>query len=496
VPSDRSRTILWVTVCAFVGLTAAAIAPIRSNDYFWHLATGRWIVEHRAVPLTDPFGVASSREPWINDEWLFDVGVYPVFSIGGHAGVAWALAIATAALFCAMLVLLQRRAGEGAGAPVSAVALLIVICWYGAEGWLRERPSAAGAACLAVVLMLVSRPRRPWRIAALFATTVVWANVHPSALIAPVVVGLSGAGAIAVVATAIALLANPYGIHGVLAPIRLVNLIRLGDFHNEEWAPSTPAEFPLFYAIVIAALLLFAMRRRREDLGRFLVFALLTILAMRFCRNQALFFVALPLLAGPAIPPLKKRIERLAAVAAAAILIAILANAWFHNGIDRSKFPVDAVARLRASGLPGRIYNTYGLGGFLIWNFYPERRVITDGRNELYVAYNIEHNRALRDLREWHRFIRKWDLRLAVFDYNRPPVRLENGREVPPALVYFPPREWALIAIDPVAMVFARRDAYPAGVLQRWEVTPPSTGANARPALRRAWPPPPPRTPQ
>lgn len=478
---------LRLGIVTFVALTVASLAPIRSNDYFWHLATGRWIWEHHALPLTDPFGVASSRAPWINGEWLFEVLLYPLFRLGGHAAVGWGLAIATAALFCAMFLRMTPAAGEGSGATL----LLIIICWYGAEAWLRERPSAAGAACLAVVIVLCSRPLTRWTLGALFLTVVVWANVHPSALIAPVVVALLAWRAAPV--AAVALVVNPWGVQGLLNPLHLVNVVK--DFHNEEWAPSTPGEFPLFYAIVVVALLLFVMRRHREDLGRFLVFVLLTALAIRFCRNQGLFFVALPLLIARSIPPVTAKVQRILLIASAAVMIAVLTGAWFRTGVDESKFPLSAVARLRESGLPGRIYNGYGTGGFLIWTFYGERRVITDGRNELYVAYNVEHNRALADVGEWHRFVHKWDLRLAVFDPRGITVRLPDGRSVPSALVYFPPREWALIAIDPAAMVFARRDAYPAALLARWAITP-RAGDGARSARPPASTPQSPRTPQ
>ena len=467
----RSGLNLLIVAGLFVALAASSLAPIRSNDYFWHLATGRWIWEHHALPLTDPFGIASSHAPWINGEWLFDAALYPLFQLGGHAAVSWTLAIVAAALFSLMFL-----HGERSGAQL----LLIVVCWYGAEAWLRERPSAAGAVCLAIVIVLAQRPPTRWTIAGIFLTTVVWANVHPSVLIAPVVVALlSGARVPSpaqparvraralhqmtpTIASAIALVVNPWGIEGVLNPMRVVGAVR--DFHNEEWAPSTLSEFPLFYAIVIVAALLFFWRRRTSNA---LVFGLLALLAIRYCRNQALFYVALPLLLAPLLPKIR---DRLLMAAAAVVLIAVLAGAWFRTGIDTSKFPVDAVARLKQSRLEGRIYNTYGLGGFLIWNFYPERRAITDGRNELYIAYNAEHERALRDVREWQRFIRKWDLRLAVYDPKGRTVFLESGREVPAALVYFPPREWALVAIDEAAAVFARRDAYPAGVLARWEL--------------------------
>ena len=476
----RSRTNLLVVGGLFMVLTAASLAPIRSNDYFWHLATGRWIWEHRALPLTDPFGIASTRAPWINCEWLFEVLVYPLFQLGGHAAVAWALAIATGALFAAFYA---RNAGDKfAGATL----LVIVIAWYGAEAWLHERPSAVGAACLAMVILLATRSA----VVPLFLTVVLWANVHPSAIIAPIVVAILARRVAPVIASAAALLVNPWFIQGVLNPFRLVG--EVGHFHNEEWAPSTPGEFPLFYAVVVAVLLLFIARRRREDLPRFLVFVLLTALAVRFCRNQGLFFVALPLLVLPSLPPVSLRIDRILGVAAAAVLVAVLAGAWWQTGVDATRFPVDAVARLKATGLEGRIYNTFGMGGFLIWELYPARRVITDGRNELYVAYNAEHERALVDGDAWHRFIRKWDLRLAVYERSREVV-LQNGQRMPAARLYFPPREWALIAIDRAAVVFARRDAYPPDFLARWEIRP-RGGADGRPAPQPAAAAPQPRT--
>ncbi|MEO8035402.1 MAG: hypothetical protein ABI837_13280 [Acidobacteriota bacterium] len=470
----------WLLPVAFVLVAIASLAPIRSNDYFWHLATGRWMVEHRALPLSDPFAVASSREPWINDEWLFELALYPLYALGGHAAVSLTLAVATAGLFAWLLRLAANEAGALVALP------LIVVSWYGAEAWLCERPSTAGAICLVALLSVLLRSEGSARVAGTFAITVLWINIHPSALIAPAVVALYEGGQAldrkrfgpllrpwSATASTAALFFNPYGLEGLIAPIRLTGLI--AQFHNQEWAPSRPGEFPLFYACAIGGLLLFALGGRREW-SRALVFAFLTVLAFRFCRNQGLFFAAAPLLLSAAIPNgVSVRIRQLAAFASVAAFLAVLTNAYLAVGIDEGKFPVTAVARLRATGLRGNIYNSYGTGGYLIWSFYPERRVVTDGRNELFVHYNAEHERALRDPVAWRALIRKYDLRLAVFDYHQPPVAVfdpRNGKavRVPQAVAYFPPRQWALIGVDEVAMLFARRDAFRPEELAKLEV--------------------------
>ncbi|HEU4402107.1 MAG TPA: hypothetical protein VFT43_08375, partial [Candidatus Polarisedimenticolia bacterium] len=52
---------------------ASSLTPIRSYDYWWHLATGRLILERHAVPHADPFSFTAAGRPWIDHEWLFQV---------------------------------------------------------------------------------------------------------------------------------------------------------------------------------------------------------------------------------------------------------------------------------------------------------------------------------------------------------------------------------------------------------------------------------------
>src|SRR5215217_6298811 len=44
-----------------------------SSDLWWHIATGRWIIEHRCLPLTDPWSFTRAGLPWLQHEWLSDV---------------------------------------------------------------------------------------------------------------------------------------------------------------------------------------------------------------------------------------------------------------------------------------------------------------------------------------------------------------------------------------------------------------------------------------
>src|SRR3990172_9033198 len=57
-------------------VTLAAMLAFRrldDADTWWHLAAGRWIAGHRAIPPTDTLSYTVPDHPWINLQWLFDL---------------------------------------------------------------------------------------------------------------------------------------------------------------------------------------------------------------------------------------------------------------------------------------------------------------------------------------------------------------------------------------------------------------------------------------
>ena len=467
----------------FVLVAIAAVAPIRSYDYFWHLTTGRWIVEHRAIPRFDPLAVASAHAPWINGEWLYEIVLYALHGFGGDGGISIISALLAAAIFTAGFFFAAREQDVG-------VALLIAaIAFAGASDRLGVRPAAAAALLIVVALgLLGSRLRLTPLTIAYAALTIVWINVHPSALLAPLLAmitmlrsagepadepsALRGLRAIAwrrwvvVVASAVALLVNPYGWNAIVAPLRLTSEIRSGGFVNAEWLPSSFDYFPLLYVTIAVVVLLFlGARDKRGNAWRFVTFAILAALAFRYVRNQGLFFAALPLL----VPPLGKFSRRVSTALAACALFP-LAWAFQHDihriGVDDERFPMHAVAALRSYNLDGNIYNVDQFGGLIEWTFYPARRALTDGRNELFRDFIAADAVAHRDSRAWHAMIAKYSLVLAVDEYQNEKIEVVDvasgeRRSLPASLVRYRRRDWALIAFDDAAMVFARRDAFP-----------------------------------
>ncbi len=57
------------------------------DDFFWHLASGRFIVENKYVPDKDVFGHVTSGVEWIPFEWGWDVLTYSLYEIGGYNAI-------------------------------------------------------------------------------------------------------------------------------------------------------------------------------------------------------------------------------------------------------------------------------------------------------------------------------------------------------------------------------------------------------------------------
>lgn len=495
----------WIVSVGSLSVTATAISlfRIRSTDIFWHLATGRWILEHGAIPRSDPFRFTSGGAPWVDHEWLFQVLVRGVERLGGLD----ALIALRVVLVVAIALLLFRTARRASLGPPAA-AVLAALALFGMRPRLILRPELLSFVALLLALQLLERLRagRRGALYALVGLTVAWANVHGAVLLAPVAAALYLLGAWLVdgrtkqarqrllLVPSLLLLAtfvNPYGyrILGVAAGIR--RAMRDLPGVNAEWAPQWLAPQPYFFCAVtlLAGLVLLARARgRRLDPASGLVAVAFGVLALTAVRHQALFFVAATPFAARTLaavgPPLHARraLGQLAPVAPAlvcgAIVLWILAppstgplrprqGAFTPGlGIERNRFPEGGADYLERHPEIGVLYNTFAHGGYLLWRLFPPRRVFHDGRMELEPGLLEEIGRARASGRDWEALMRRYgvDGALVRYDERRRPV-LVLGADGEPELegyrtsnaLLFPRSLYALVHWDDAAMLLVRR---------------------------------------
>ncbi len=166
----------WVDRAAiaatFLFVAVLQVHRLDDQDTWWHLATGRLIAERGSVPATDPFSFTAPGAPWINRQWLFDLGLYGLWGLGGDQ----ATGLGAGALFFAAFACAYRLARRRL--PAWAAAILVFLAAEAAVERFTVRPEAATFCLLAVQLLLLDGAVGWGTVAALVGVQVMWANLH------------------------------------------------------------------------------------------------------------------------------------------------------------------------------------------------------------------------------------------------------------------------------------------------------------------------------
>lgn len=282
---------------------------LNDPDTYWHIATGRWIWAHAAVPTTDPFSHTLPGAPWLAHEWLSELILAGAYGALGWAGVVALAALATAASLALLLRALERFVRPTVALGATAMAFFLMAAHVTA------RPHALALPILVAWAAALVRARDESRAPSLWflPLMVLWANLHGG-----FVVGLGLAGVLAVeavmtardgserraaalgwgrfvVGAALASLLTPQGIAGWWFPFKLMSLGFSLSFVGEWHAPALALFEPL--VLWLMALLVFALGTGlRVPLFRVLMVAGLVAMALSHTRNAELLAVLAPLL--------------------------------------------------------------------------------------------------------------------------------------------------------------------------------------------------------
>ncbi|MEA2783304.1 MAG: hypothetical protein QOK29_4848 [Rhodospirillaceae bacterium] len=183
-----------------LGATAGMIALLSRStlitpDFPWLWRTGQWIIDHRALPATDPFSWTAGDRPVVPHQWLFELLLAAIERVAGFAGLSiFYLAAAAGIYLVAPLAgAVPRPVRCLPIIAVSAVALILL------PVNLTLRPMLAGAAMLLLQYILLDRCRlRRLSTSATAAGVallyVLWANLHSSFVVGLILLAVAGIG--------------------------------------------------------------------------------------------------------------------------------------------------------------------------------------------------------------------------------------------------------------------------------------------------------------
>ncbi len=437
---------------------------ISDTDFWWHLKTGQFVLQRRALPVPDVFsytadlgrpaysGEEKVRYFNLTHEWLAQAVWYVIYRIGGFPAVVLFKALLLAFLCAIAGFLAARRAGDFRWGLLAAAAAASLAVEFAAD-----RPALITFLLVAVFVWILECGRPLWLLPAL---SVVWANSHGGFFLGWVILAIytltdRRLWRVALISVAVSGL-NPsfFRIVEILAAYRQSYLTQTLIEWSRPYLWGPPYAFNILLYTAAAVMALSWRRVALRDGLLFLAFGAASLLAYR---NLTLTAFLAPILIvaylprRPALPSITGPL--LALLLSAGLAAGIASGRFFQLRAALWKFPAGAADFLLARNIQAPLFNTYEYGGYLIWRLWPRQRVFIDGRALNESVYQ-DYVRALNasDQRQ-------------VLDRYRIGVVVANAFEYTTGTLYplvldlanAAETDWQLVYEDPQALVFLRR---------------------------------------
>jgi hypothetical protein len=460
-----------VSLVQVLFLSSGTQGLFRDSDTGWHVRNGEIILQTFELPRTDRFSYTGEGRPWFAWEWLSDAVFAAAYRISGLAGVAF-----TAAVVISIVAWGAACLSLALGADLFFTSgAVVVLLGTTSIHWL-ARPHVFSWVFALAFLAVAEQERRSrgrW-LYVLPALACLWANMHGSFLLGPVMLFIyAAAGARFVTAGVFSLLAtliNPYGwrLHRhVLTYLQDSYLMdHISEFRSFSFHSPGARYVELF--LLIAAVGILTLLRRRAYAPAVLGLAMLHI-ALYSARHMATAAVlVMPVAAAAlsrearklrALRPLMDYADRIRAIdrritGAVPLALVLIATAAGVRALERSGgvefnpklFPVQAADFLERNDVSGRLFSKDQWGGYLIFRFQGRRKVFIDGRSDFYGREMLETYATVADVKPgWDVVLRQYDVRLVLIP---PDHALASVLELSP--------DWKRIYSDTVAAVFER----------------------------------------
>ena len=412
---------LMLAVVLIPAVLGSSTTIFNDGDVSWHIATGQWILHHRAIPHTDPFSFTWAGKPWVPIEWLSETIYGAAYSVAGYGGVA---ALVTAALIALhAIVFVNGSRYVRPLAPIIAMDFVLV-------PMLLARPHVLVWPLLAGWTWLMLRARERDRAPPLAWALLIalWANLHGSFVLGVGIAGLFGLEALVFstdrtrvlkqwvpfgIACVAAMFVNASGLAGVVHPLRMANLEMLPLI--DEWKPSNPQVTPFFFGILAVVIALIAWKRPRLPWTRWLLLAGMLGLALLQVRHQAMLAILAAMVLPQGFARTGERPDRSAVLvtAVAAVALVVMRAVMPISPAENEANPWKLIAAVPAEYRSLPVLNGYSMGGPLILSGI---RPFIDGRGDMYGdALVSDYVRITSgDRAAFEQAVRQWGIRWAI----------------------------------------------------------------------------------
>jgi hypothetical protein len=515
---------LFAVFAIFVFL-ASTFKITGDDDFFWHLATGRYIVEHKVVPDTDVFGFATQGVEWIPFEWGWDVLTYGLYNIAGYNTILVFRSLAFVFIFFLYFLLLRKFKVNTFIIWLVLFTLLVAVI-----DRLSPRPHVITYIFFITVIYILTsfkyfdRDKYAKKLYFLPLIFFIWCNMHmgvmagglflfvftvseliiyfyPRKFSTNEIKPLSQAHLkillIVSVLSALALLVNPHGIHTYIYAYDHTKMKMLETVN--EWRSPFDTMYgsfvtTLYKVFLFGGLLILIYAYIKKDLFFALIYVVLffySIRAIRFTVDYELlitFFLAITLnyfmLRMGNSNIWKSTVNYLGYNNSVKVILALFTlyicfqipnnNIYgtlkyyrvFGWGINDEFIPVQLFNFMKENNIKGTPFNQFGTGGYLVWNF-PDQKNFIDSRNLNDRIFN-EYNSIMVKAPGFEKKMEKYGFDYVIY---LDPDLIRRQNEMKQIIVSYLSTnpEWKLVFWDDKSFLFLKNIPKFSDVIKKYE---------------------------
>lgn len=419
------------------------------DDVFWHLATGKHILETHQVPSTDIFGYMTQGQEWMPFEWGWDVITYSIFSFSGYNGLSVFRTILFLLIFYIYFLVLRKFKVN-----FTLIFISLFFLAFGIIDRLSPRPHIMSYLAFVLLLLIIVQYRyinRQKNSVLFFIPLIflVWANMHMGIIAGMFLLGIWVFSEIIIyfypnkfssreipaltkpellrlllifAASFLVMFVNPNFYQTYLYAYNHTKMKMLETI-NEWMSPFSNKYADSFVSVIYKTMLftgviiLFYANKKKDLFAALLYisFAVYSVRAMRFTVDYVLIiFIFLVVSIDFLIALLKN--DKVKSFLSANPVPKIILSVFFiflavnvnsndlylkflkyyrvtGFGINSDFIPTQMFNFMKENKVPeigDRIFNHFGTGGFFVWNF-PGKQNFIDSRNlndDIFYKYN------------------------------------------------------------------------------------------------------------
>ena len=482
------------------------------DDVFWHLATGRYIIQTHNVPSTDIFGYMTQGQQWMPFEWGWDLLTYGVWSFSGYTGLSVLRTIILLLVFYIYLIILRKF-------KISYLVslLILILIAFGVIDRLSPRPHLMTYLFFALLLLIFVQYRYVNRAnyKILYFIPLIfffWANMHMGIIAGICLLGIyvlsevimylspnkfSGKELQALskpdlvrlllifTASVLVMLVNPNFYQTYIYAYEHTKMKLLETVN--EWVSPFSSNYKDSFVSLIYKWLLFSgiltlyYSIKKKDIFPALVyifFSIYSVRAMRFTVDFVLIdFVFIAVSINYLLNLVKNHKFRnvinnspvpntILSIILIYLCVLISNNDLYLKhllyyrvtgfGINSDFIPVQMFDFMKENKVPEtgeKIFNHFGTGGFFVWNF-PDKKNFIDSRNLNDDIFN-KYNQIISKRPGFEQKIDEYGIDYAIYlapDLVRMPQEMENS-----VISYFcKSNEWKLIFWDDKSFLWVK----------------------------------------